>query len=158
MVDACSILQKEDGYQLDSNTVVSATVGDVFSFFSDVGNLDKLTPPFLRFEILTSTPMVMRVGTLIDYRLRVRGLPIRWQSEITLWDPPHRFVDEQRRGPYRFWKHLHEFKTVDGGTEIIDRVHYAVPGGRLMHKLFVRRDLQTIFSYRVNKLLEHFSK
>jgi ligand-binding SRPBCC domain-containing protein len=105
-------------------------VSEVFSFCADAGNLDVITPPWLRFQILTPRPMAMRVGAQIDYRLRLRGLPLRWQSEITVWQPPHRFVDEQRRGPYRAWRHEHTFTAQDGGTLVGDRVRYAVLGGR----------------------------
>jgi ligand-binding SRPBCC domain-containing protein len=89
---------------------------EVFAFFADAGNLERLTPPLLSFSILTPRPIAMRPGTLIDYRLKVRGIPIRWRSEITVWEPPVRFVDEQRKGPYRLWHHTHEFAEQDGGT------------------------------------------
>ena len=95
-------------------------------------------------------------SALIDYRLRLRGLPIRWRSEITTWQPPHRFVDEQRRGPYRMWIHEHTFTERDGGTLVGDHVRYAVPGGWLADRLLVRRDLETIFAYRQEKLTEIF--
>ncbi len=101
-------------------------------------------------------PIEMKVGALIDYRLRLRGLPIRWQSEISDWDPPHRFVDEQRRGPYQLWHHTHEFAEVDGGTAVRDIVRYRVPGGVLADVLFVRRDLRKIFGYRQEKLAALF--
>ena len=91
-------------------------LGEVFSFFADAGNLELLTPPQLNFNILTPRPLEMRVGLLIDYRLRVRGIPLRWQSEITAWEPPPRFVDEERLGPYRLWQHEHLFEERDGGT------------------------------------------
>jgi len=143
-------------YRLVSRARVHASIEDVFAFFSDASNLDTLTPPFLRFQILTPAPIAMKVGTLIDYRLRLRGLPIRWQSEITAWEPPYRFVDEQRRGPYRLWVHEHCFEEHDGETDIVDRVEYAVPGGRLMHKLFIGRDLKGIFEYRGRTLIERF--
>jgi len=155
---SCEIVQLGDRYRLVSAARVPASIDEVFSFFSDAGNLDLLTPPFLRFQILTPEPRTMAVGALIDYRLRVHGLPIRWRSEITAWDPPHRFVDEQRRGPYRMWIHEHRFRQVGGETEITDQVDYAVPGGRLVHRLFVRRDLMHIFDYRRKRLTEYFSK
>ena len=129
---------------------------EVFAFFADAGNLDALTPAWLRFEILTPRPIAMKVGALIDYRLRFRGLPIRWQSEISDWQPPRRFVDEQRRGPYRFWYHTHTFTTVGDGTAVCDLVRYNVPGGALANALFVKRDLETIFKYRQTKLAELF--
>ncbi|MDX1578982.1 MAG: SRPBCC family protein [Gemmatimonadota bacterium] len=120
----------------------------VFSFFSDARNLERLTPPVLRFRVLTPEPIEMKAGTIIDYRLRLRGLPLRWRSEITVWEPPHRFADVQRRGPYRKWEHTHAFREVPGGTVIEDRVEYAVPGGRLVDRLFVRPDVERIFAYR----------
>jgi ligand-binding SRPBCC domain-containing protein len=132
-------------------------VDEVYPFFADAGNLDMLTPPWLRFEILTPQPIAMRVGTQIDYRLRLRGLPIRWQSEISDWSPPHRFVDEQRRGPYRVWIHEHTFEKRGGGTLVRDQVQYAVFGGALVERLFVRRDLEKIFAYRHRRLGEIYS-
>lgn len=98
----------------------------------------------------------MRRGALIDYRLRIHGLPLRWRSEITAWDPPRRFVDEQRRGPYRLWRHTHTFTEGVGGTIVHDRVRYAVLGGILIHKLLVERDVRTIFAYREKALREIF--
>jgi ligand-binding SRPBCC domain-containing protein len=111
----------------------------------------------LRFEILTPRPIEMKVGTRIDYRLRVLGLSVRWQSEITAWQPPHRFVDEQRRGPYRLWHHEHTFTEQDGGTLVGDHVQYAVLGGALVERLFVRRDITAIFAYRQQKLAALFN-
>jgi ligand-binding SRPBCC domain-containing protein len=120
----------------------------VFSFFADARNLEVVTPPWVNFEIRTPTPLAMRVGALIDYRLRVHGVPVRWQSEITVWDPPCCFVDEQRHGPYRQWVHTHEFEERYGGTLCRDRVVYAVPGGPLINWLLVRREVERIFAYR----------
>jgi ligand-binding SRPBCC domain-containing protein len=129
---------------------------DVFQFFADAGNLEELTPPFLNFHILTPRPIAMRIGARIEYRLKLHGLPLRWESEITAWNPPARFVDEQRRGPYRSWIHTHEFIERDGGTEVRDEVRYAVFGGRLADRLFVRRDVRKIFEYRALKLRGRF--
>ncbi len=131
-------------------------VDEVFRFFADAGNLDALTPRWLRFEIVTPRPIEMKVGALIDYRLRLRGWPIRWQSEISDWSPPHRFVDEQRRGPYRLWHHTHTFAARDGGTLVRDVVRYDVPGGAVANALLVRRDLRKIFTYRQRRLAERF--
>jgi ligand-binding SRPBCC domain-containing protein len=131
--------------------------GDVFPFFADARNLQRITPPRLRFEVVTPGEITMKTGTLIDYRLRVRGLPIRWQSEITAWEPPFRFADEQRRGPYRLWVHEHRFMEKDGGTLCIDDVRYAVPGGSIVNALFVGRDVRTIFEFRARALKAIFA-
>lgn len=127
---------------------------DVFDFFSDAFNLEHLTPPWLKFHVLTPAPIQMQAGTVIGYRLKLRGIPVCWQSEITVWEPPHRFVDEQIKGPYRKWVHLHTFEVSDGGTLARDHVDYAVPGGILVRKLLVERDLRKIFEYRKQKLRE----
>ena len=124
----------------------------VFGFFADARNLEAITPPLLRFRVVTPAPIVMRAGTLIRYRLRVHGVPVRWLTQITAWEPPHRFVDAQVRGPYRHWHHEHRF-TPDGagGTLMRDRVDYELPLGPLgdvAHALFVRRDLERIFDHR----------
>jgi len=94
----------------------------------------------------------MREGLLIDYALRIRGLPVRWRSEISRWDPPHLFVDTQVRGPYRKWIHEHRFTSVGDSTLVEDRVEYSVLGGNFVHRFFVQRDLEKIFSYRVRVL------
>ena len=130
---------------------------DVFPFFADAFNLERLTPPSLGFQVLTPPPIEMRVGTLIDYRVRLRGIPMRWQSEITKWEPPHRFVDEQLRGPYRQWIHEHAFTSQDGGTMAKDTVRYAVLGGAIVQRLFVASELKRIFQYRNAALKDHFS-
>ncbi len=135
-------------FTLHSEVELSAPPAQVFPFFADARNLDAITPAFLRFRVLTPGPIQMRVGTRIDYSLRVHGFPIRWTSEITVWDPPTRFVDVQIRGPYRRWHHLHRFEGLGTCTRVIDEVEYACPGGRLVHELFVKRDLVRIFEYR----------
>jgi ligand-binding SRPBCC domain-containing protein len=98
----------------------------------------------------------MKVGLLIDYRIAWHGIPMRWTSEIEAWEPPHRFIDRQIRGPYRLWHHEHRFEEVDGGTQIIDVVDYAVWGGALANRLGVRRDIERIFAYRKQRLEEIF--
>lgn len=136
-------------YELKSSVLLARPPEEVFPFFADARNLEYLTPPWLRFTMLTPSPVEMQPGTLIDYRLRVRGVPLRWRSEITAWEPPHRFVDEQRRGPYRLWIHEHRFEEArEGRTLAHDAVRYAVPGGWLVDRLLVRRDLERIFDYR----------
>ncbi len=121
---------------------------EVFPFFADARNLEKLTPDWLRFDVLTPDPIEMAVGTTIDYRLRWHGIPLRWTSEIAAWDPPHRFVDRQIRGPYRLWHHEHRFAAADGGTRITDEVEYAVWGGALANRIGVARDIARIFAHR----------
>jgi ligand-binding SRPBCC domain-containing protein len=129
---------------------------ELFPFFADAANLQEITPPWLDFRVATPQPLAMRVGALIDSRLKVRGIPLRWRSEITAWEPPRRFIDEQRRGPYRLWIHEHLFEQREGGTMITDRVRYAVPGGALINWLFVRRDLVRIFAHRTTALGRRF--
>lgn len=125
---------------------------EVFPFFADAANLQAITPPWLDFRILTPGPIAMRPGALIDYRLKLRGFPIRWRTQITVWEPPFRFVDRQLKGPYRQWVHEHSFEEKDGGTLCRDRVDYAVPGGALVNRIFVQRDVETIFAYRRGQL------
>jgi len=129
---------------------------EIFPFFAEARNLERLTPAFLKFEVLTPAPIVMRTGLLIDYRLKVHGLPIRWRTEILDWDPPYRFVDTQLRGPYRLWHHTHTFEERDGGTLCRDEVRYMPLGGALINWLFVRRDVEQIFEFRRKTLLELF--
>src|SRR5687767_6214971 len=134
-------------YHLRSTLWLPRPLDVVFDFFADARNLERLTPPWLRFQIVTPEPIGMRTGTRIAYRLKIPGAPLRWDGEIVVWEPPHRFVDVQRRGPYRRWAHEHRFEERDGGTLVSDHVRYAVFGGDLVERLFVRRDVQTIFAY-----------
>ena len=120
----------------------------VFAFFADAANLQRLTPGFLHFEILTPMPIEMRVGALIDYRIRLHGMAVKWRTEIAVWEPMRRFVDVQLRGPYRKWVHTHTFEATSRGTLVRDEVVYAVPGGGLVERLFVRPRLEEIFGYR----------
>lgn len=140
----------------EAETYVPRARSEVFPFFAEARNLQTLTPPWLKFEVLTPSPIILRPGALIDYRITVHGIPIRWRTEITEWDPPHRFVDVQLSGPYTLWHHTHTFEERDGGTVCADRVRYRPRGGALIHWLFVRRDVQRIFQYRQQRLNELF--
>ncbi|MCA8959768.1 MAG: SRPBCC family protein [Planctomycetes bacterium] len=126
----------------------------IFDFFGDAANLERITPPSLGFRIVTPQPISMREGTLIDYRLRLHGIPFGWRTLIERWNPPHDFVDRQLRGPYRLWVHTHRFTPVDGGTHVHDHVEYAVPFGSCVDRMFVRRELDRIFDYRCEQLTE----
>lgn len=130
----------------------------VFPFFADAANLEAITPPWVNFRIVTPQPIRMGVGALIDYRLRVRGFPMRWRTLISAWEPPHRFVDEQLKGPYRQWIHEHTFEPKDGGTLARDRVQYAVPFDALVHRLWVKPDIERIFAHRERVLRERFGR
>lgn len=144
------------GWRLSTEVVLAAPINEVFPFFSRAHNLNELTPPNMSFTILTPEPIEMAEGLLIDYKLRVKGLPIRWASRICVWDPPRRFADEQMRGPYKWWHHEHTFESIEGGTVARDCVHYGVTGGALVHAMFVEPDLRKIFSYRHTKMVERF--
>ena len=144
------------GYQLLTEFWTPRPLDEVFPFFADAFNLQILTPEFLNFRVVTPAPIDMHVGTTIDYQIRLHGIPIGWKSLISAWEPPFRFVDEQVRGPYKFWHHEHTFEVRDGGTLIRDDVHYGVPGGWLAHTLLVRRDLAAIFKYRSEKMQTQF--
>ena len=141
-------------FEFHNQVRLPTAIDETFEFFADAHNLERLTPPVLRFEVLTPSPIEMRIGTLIDYRLRVRGVPLRWRSEITAWEPPYRFVDEQRNGPYSLWVHEHTFRAEDGGTLAEDHLQYAVPGGVLINRLFVAGDVRKIFEFRNRRLLQ----
>jgi len=124
----------------------------VFPFFGDARNLEAITPPLLRFRVLTPEPIDMRAGTRLDYRLRLHGVPIRWHTVIEAWEPPERFVDVQVRGPYALWHHTHVFAPAPGGGTVMrDVVRYAIGFGvvgEVAHRLFVARDLRRIFDFR----------
>ena len=126
--------------------------GAVFPFFADAGNLEAITPGWLAFRIVTPRPIAMHVGALIEYRLRLHGVPVSWLTRIEEWEPGKWFVDAQLSGPYKLWHHTHEF-VPDGEhhTLMRDTVRYALPFGPLgeiAHRLFVARDLERIFTFR----------
>jgi ligand-binding SRPBCC domain-containing protein len=127
---------------------------EVFAFFADAANLEAITPPWLHFQVLNPA-LVIHQGVLIDYRLTLYGIPLKWQSEISRWDPPRSFVDEQRKGPYRRWVHTHTFADERGGTRVGDAVEFEVPFGWLVGR-FVQRDVNRIFSFREKALRQRF--
>ena len=123
---------------------------EVFPFFAEARNLQKITPPALGFQVVTPGEIEMGVGTLIQYRLRIRGLPLDWLTRIERWEPGVAFVDTQLAGPYRLWHHTHTFEARSGGTLMRDVVHYALPLWPLGEASapLVRRELSTIFDFR----------
>jgi ligand-binding SRPBCC domain-containing protein len=129
--------------------------GEVLAFFADAANLERLTPSWLHFHII-NPDIVIGSGVLIDYRLRIHGIPLRWQSEISRWDPPRAFVDEQRKGPYRRWVHTHTFEEERGGTRVGDSVEFDVPFEWLAGR-FVMRDVEAIFAFRAQALAAIFA-
>ncbi len=142
-------------YRLERVQHIPRPPEEVFAFFAEAQNLARLTPDFLRFHIVTPLPLVMQAGTLLDYRLRLFGMPFHWRTRIETFEPPRRFTDVQLVGPYRLWHHTHEFHPTPAGTRMVDRVDYALPWGllgALAHTLFVRRTLQRIFAYRAQQL------
>lgn len=144
------------GYRLTESVRIPRQIDEVFSFFASAHNLNEITPPSLRFRILTPAPIEMRTGALIDYRIRVRGVPVSWRTEITDWDPPYGFADRQLRGPYRWWIHRHTFEDLGDSVVMTDMVDYGVPGGPLAHALLVKRDVTAIFRYRTYRMGELF--
>ena len=146
-------------YHLEQSQFIPKAREEVFTFFADASNLERITPAFLHFHILTPRPIPMQPGTLIDYQLRLGGVPLRWKTRIETFEPASYFTDVQLSGPYRRWHHLHEFVEVAGGTEMKDIVDYELPLGPLevaARWLFVRRALYRIFSYRRAAITEIF--
>lgn len=138
-------------WRLRSSLWVPHPPAAVFPFFADAHNLEQLTPKWLSFRVLTPAPIDMHAGTLIDYRIAVHGLPLRWRTRIVRWDPPSCFVDEQLRGPYSLWHHTHTFTPLDGGTVLGDEVVMRPKGGPLaglVMAMLVRRDVERIFDFR----------
>lgn len=146
-------------YTLRRQQFIPTSIDRVFAFFADAGNLDVLTPPWLHFRIKTPLPITMKSGALIDYTICWRLLPVRWRTEILDWSPPYRFIDQQVQGPYRFWHHTHTFESRQGGTLMHDLVRYRLPLGPLgdlAHVILVKRDLNAIFNYRYQQIVERF--
>lgn len=143
-------------FVLHSSVVLEHSPETLFEFFSDAFQLEQIPPPWLNFKIRTPAPIDIRKGCLIDYSIRLRGIPIRWRTEISNWNPPFSFVDRQLKGPYLLWEHLHTFEQTPEGTLARDEVRYRVPGGRLINWLMVQNDLIRIFEFRRQRMLELF--
>ena len=146
-------------FYFEKEIYIERPVAEVFDFFSRAENLEKVTPPQLQFQILTPLPIVMKAGTIIDYKLKVHHIPLSWQTEISEWDPPYRFTDIQVRGPYRKWIHQHIFENSGSGTRMKDLLEYAIPGGILssiINHLLVRKDIESIFQFREKRYREIF--
>ena len=145
-------------FELATEIELACPIEEVFAFFSDAANLQRITPPWLNFQIVTELPVTMKKGQVLDYQLRLHGVPIKWKSEICIWEPNKRFVDQQLSGPYGSWWHEHTFFDL-GGTETLmrDRVRYTVPGGRMIHRLLVKNDLRKIFEFRREVIQKIFS-
>ena len=148
-------------YTLESTQLIEKPAEEVFNFFSKPENLSVITPSKLGFIILTPTPIEMGVGRLIDYKIYLLGIPIHWRTLITDYKPPHMFVDQQVKGPYKMWHHTHTFNKVKNGVEIKDRIVYSIPFGilgRILNFLWIRKDLENIFAHRkkiINKLFDN---
>jgi ligand-binding SRPBCC domain-containing protein len=142
---------------LERTQRIELPIEPTFELFGDAFNLERITPPWLNFRVVTPRPIDMREGTLLEYRLRLHGIPVRWRTRITAWEPPHRFVDEQVSGPYALWHHSHTFEVDGEATIVSDRVRYRIgfgPVGAVALRLFVRRDVERIFDYRREAMLE----
>jgi ligand-binding SRPBCC domain-containing protein len=142
-------------YRLESSISVPVSLQEAFAFFENPHNLARITPAWLNFRIVSPERIQMRKGAEIDYQIRWLGLPLRWKTVITEYEPPFFFVDEQAAGPYAYWHHRHDFKPTEYGALVSDRVDYALPFGpvgRLAHRLAVRNQLQEIFAYRQDAL------
>ena len=138
-------------YELYRTQFIKHSINKVFLFFSKPENLEQITPPNLNFSIITPRPIEMKQGLLIDYKVRIKGIPVRWRSLISSYEPPYSFIDQQIEGPYSTWIHNHTFEEKDGGTLVTDHVKYQIPFGlfgRIAHFIFVAKDLKNIFDYR----------
>ena len=145
-------------YQLDREQWLPRPVGEVYLFFSRPENLQVITPPWIDFRMVEA-PQMLAAGSLIRYRLCWRGIPVRWTTEISEWNPPDGFVDRAVSGPYALWNHEHRFTACEGGTSMRDRVTYALPFGwvgRLAHAALVRRDVERMFDFRAESMRRLF--
>jgi len=144
---------------LEYKTSINKPLDEVFAFFSKAENLNKLTPSELQFEILTPSPIAMKKGAMIEYKIKLSGIPFKWKTEICEWNPPYKFADQQLKGPYTKWYHEHIFTEEEGKTIMIDRITYLSKGwimAPLLHALFVDKRVKEIFTYREKVLNDLF--
>ena len=147
-------------HSIDAEQWVPRPIDEVFAFFSDALNLESITPARVHFHVITPRPIELKSGALINYKMRLNGIPLKWTTRIETWDPPHKFSDIQLSGPYKLWSHTHTFATKNGGTTMTDHVDYELPLGplgELVHSAGVRRDVESIFAYREKIIRERFS-
>ena len=148
-------------YTLTREQDLPGDLESVFSFFADVENLELITPSWVGFRVLTRMPCEIRAGTILDYRIRLVGVPVRWRTRIMTWEPPFRFTDLQERGPYASWEHTHSFEKITDGVRMRDTICYTMPFGfvgTLAHVIAVRSSLRRIFDYRYEVLAREFGK
>ena len=146
---------------LTSEISVAAGINEVFTFFSKAENLDLITPPELKFKILTPLPVEITDGTLIDYSISLSGIPFKWKTKISRWEPPDYFIDVQLKGPYKIWIHEHIFRSQGTGTVVKDVINYLPPGSiaePVINRLFVKKKLERVLEFRKFKINEIFNK
>jgi ligand-binding SRPBCC domain-containing protein len=146
-------------FWFQTETLLKTSLTDVFKFFSNAENLETITPPWLKFNIITPLPIEMRKGAVIDYQLKLYGIPLKWKTLILEWDPPFRFIDCQLNGPYKKWIHEHRFEEKGQEIHMIDSIEYALPGGILapaINSIKIKKDINKIFLYREKKIIEIF--
>lgn len=148
-------------FVLEREQLVNRPRHEVFQFFADAANLQRITPAFLNFRIITPLPIAMHQGTHIDYRIALFGLPMKWRTRIDVFEPEERFVDVQLSGPYKLWRHTHTFRSAGPEKTVVsDRVEYEIgfgPLGQIAHSLFVQRTLHRIFEYRRHEIARLFA-
>lgn len=148
-------------HYLKKEQIIKRSLKEVFSFFQQPENLSKITPTNLGFTIISKSPIEMKKGCLIEYKISLLGLPVYWKTEITDYNPPYSFTDKQLKGPYALWVHTHHFKEIDEGTLMTDEVKYSIPMGfigEIAHMIYVKKELEHIFEYRYKIIEEVFKK
>lgn len=152
-----SLISLPEGYRFRQVQLIPRPIDDVFKFFSEEGNLERITPELLNFHVVGKSTDLVQEGTIIDYKLKVHGVPLKWKSVITNWNPPYRFVDHQESGPYKKWHHTHLFIPYGDETLIIDEVYFILPLGmigKIFAGSFVTKDVSSIFDYRYRAIKE----